>query len=612
MAALLLLLAVGCGDLSNAGDMLGAGGSAGSAEGGAGAGGGAVDGGDGAPTVDASLDGFSNNPVGSLAADPVRGPFGTLADAEGISDYVEAASLCYADRTACETASCGAFASCCPATGGCCSSVRDAALPSSIDFTSCAGLSLEACAADQGFAVTAFGTTSPLLIAGGLVPNGSATAEGGALVGAAIDLASRRVRVEVGLTPPVGCNAVCLQSAGVAFTQASEPDAFGGVDVGLLLSGSRDAVQLLIGNQVTATFDAGNAETGWALTVSPSGVVEVERDGVLVAREALNPTSLRASRLAVFGRNIEANETSAAVSRIAADVQLCDNPRRWRERAPLTVTVEGEIEPGLTMGREPSIATGPQGTVVAFEQDGAIFVGDAPSPSVVELDSTLPLIFPTAAFEAGGLGEPELFWLDGVLHVLYTAYDVNGVGTIGMAVVEGGVAQQNLEPVLPVPGDAVSLDSPTVVGGDELVLMVLRATLRSGATELRAYYSPDPNTGWARVLDGALEDLTRIEDPLSSIGSPSLILHNSAYHLYYARRTGTRWTVELATSDELLLWRPLGEVLEGSAQGFDSLGARGPDARSLLDRIELVYMGQDGVSFRLGRALRDAPSASAF
>jgi hypothetical protein len=142
--------------------------------------------------------------------------------------------------------------------------------------------------------------------------------------------------------------------------------------------------------------------------------------------------------------------------------------------------------------------------------------------------------------------------------------------------------------------------------------MIVRATLSSGGTELHAFYSVDPDTGWARIVDGTLEELTRVDDASSEITSPSLIVHNSAYQLYYARRTGTRWAIELATSDELLIWRPLGETLGASGEGFDSLGARGPDARSLPDRVEMVYTGQDGVSFRLGIASRAAPSDTAF
>jgi hypothetical protein len=146
---------------------------------------------------------------------------------------------------------------------------------------------------------------------------------------------------------------------------------------------------------------------------------------------------------------------------------------------------------------------------------------------------------------------------------------------------------------------------------DQLWLLVVRATLADGATELRAFYTSDPDTGWARVVNGGLEELTRSEGPASEVTDPSLIIHNSAYHLYYARRAGTRWSVELAVSDELLLWRSLGDVLGDSSEGFDSLGARGADALSQPDRVELVYSGQDGVSFRLGAASRDAPSDTA-
>jgi hypothetical protein len=160
-------------------------------------------------------------------------------------------------------------------------------------------------------------------------------------------------------------------------------------------------------------------------------------------------------------------------------------------------------------------------------------------------------------------------------------------------------------------GDVVSYDAPSVVYRDGVWLLVVRATLSSGATELHAFYTNNLDMGWTRVINGGLEELTRVDDPASDITDPSLIIHNSAYQLYYARRTGTRWAVELAVSDELLLWRPMGEVLGGSNEGFDSLGVRSPDAISQPDRIDMVYSGQDGVSFRLGTAYRAAPSDTA-
>jgi hypothetical protein len=204
-----------------------------------------------------------------------------------------------------------------------------------------------------------------------------------------------------------------------------------------------------------------------------------------------------------------------------------------------------------------------------------------------------------------------LVWLFDALYVFYTAVDGSGIGSIGSAIVTDGEAQKAPAPVLAPEGDAVSLDSPTVVVQDGLIILIVHVTRQSGATELRAYYSADPQTGWMRIVDGALESLSRIEDSALDITDPSLIVHNSAYHLYYARRSGTRWAIELATSDELLFWRPVGETLGPSGDAFDSLGARGLDARSLTDRVEAVYMGQDGVSFRLGYAARSAPSDTA-
>jgi hypothetical protein len=102
-----------------------------------------------------------------------------------------------------------------------------------------------------------------------------------------------------------------------------------------------------------------------------------------------------------------------------------------------------------------------------------------------------------------------------------------------------------------------------------------------------------------------------VQSTTAEITEPSLMIHNSAYQLYYARRNGTRWSVELLVSDELLLWRPLGDVLGGSDEAYDSLGARSPDVISRPDRIDIVYSGQDGVAFRLGTASRAAPSDTA-
>ena len=93
------------------------------------------------------------------------------------------------------------------------------------------------------------GQLEPVLNTRGFVPNGTATAEGGAVIGDPVNLFSQRVQIDVRFSLPIGCNGTCLESAGVAFT-AKEPDEFVDAEVGLLLSGSREVVSLMIGNAV--------------------------------------------------------------------------------------------------------------------------------------------------------------------------------------------------------------------------------------------------------------------------------------------------------------------------------------------------------------------------
>ena len=402
------------------------------------------------------------------------------------------------------------------------------------------------------------------------------------------------------------------RSIGVAFT-ASEPGVFVDADVGLLLSGSREAVNLMIGDAVADTFDAGTNGTTWSLILSPSGSVEVQRDRVSMGTYSFDSGSLAEAQFVVFGRNLGAATTSAAIARIGIETLFCDSPRSWVDRMPMMVAVQGNLSPAHAGARSPSIAMHQATTRVAFEVEGEIFVGDREVPGQVDLADPIPVLFPTEPYESMGIGDPELESDGNFLHLFYTARDDNGAGSIGAAVSaqDPALFVKAAGPILLPSGNVVSFDAPSVVFRDGLWLMVVRATLSAGATELRAYYANDVEGPWNPIVDGTLGQLTRVDDPTSEITDPSLIVHNSAYHLYYGRRSGTRWSVELAVSDELLLWRSLGESLGGSGEGFDSLGARSPDAISRTDRIDLVYAGQDGVSFQLGSASRAAPSDTA-
>ncbi|NOQ85116.1 MAG: hypothetical protein GQ551_14005 [Myxococcales bacterium] len=611
--ALLALVVAGCNDSDSAGSGLGpdavagTGGSAGTGEGAGG------QGGAGAPSFGADAD-FESNPVDLLLANPQRNPGDVLGGigAPGAGGYGATAAACYASADACGDAECRAFASCCVNTGACCEPILDAPpLPAVIDFQKCAGQTADGCAEGAGSGAISFGELDSVLSPRGFIPNGTATAEGGALIGDAVDLSSQRVEVEVQFTLPVGCNGTCLESAGIAFT-SSAPDAFVDAGVGLLLSGSREVVNLMLGNAVADSFDAGTDDTRWRLVLSPDGSAQVLRDSVALGTYSFDAAALQQARFVVFGRNLGAADTSAAIAVIEVSSSLCDTPASWNERQAVTITLGGNEVPEHAFGSAPSIVDLGARRLMAYKVDGEIFLAEQEAPGELFLGDGEPTLVPTEAYDASGVEDPELVWDGSSMFLFYTARDANGVGSIAAAVSDQSLQAfvKGQRPSLVPTGDVLSYDAPSALYRDGLWLLVVRATLVDGTTEFHAFYS-DLGADWSRVIDGGLEKLTHSDNPTSEVTDPSLIIHNSAYQLYYARRTGTRWSVELAVSDELLVWRSIGDVLGDSDEDFDSLGARSPDALSQPDRIDIVYSGQDGVSFRLGAASRAAPSETA-
>ena len=617
MAAALVVLSAGCGESDSvrggappeSTDGAGAVGGDSGFEGAGGADGGAP----GGVTLNGNLEVIDQNPVEDLIADPARNAWDAVSSG-GISapdGYAALAATCYVTPDACSAPGCSVLATCCVDNGTCCKPIDDPPLPPKIDFRDCDSrdLDLDSCAADNGTMALVF-AGQPVINSRGLVPGGDASSEGGAIIGDPADLGTTRVRVNVEFALPIGCGGACLESAGVAFSSAI-PGTFVDAEVGLLLSGSRNEVSLMIGDAVADTFDAGTDQTRWSLILSPEGRAEVLRDDIVQAVHPFDASALRQASLTLFGRNLSDESNSAAISRVEFQTSFCDIPSSWDVRDPVVIT----DVPGARFGEGPSVASSADETRFAYGIDGEIFWGTASDVDVgsVQLISTIAALSPSYPHEALGVEDPEMVYDGNNWHVFYTARDENGTGSIGHAVATPAEAFLTADPnpTRSASGDAVSLDAPTVHRRAGLWVLIARATLVSGATELRAYYTSALNTGWERVDGSSLEALTRVDDPGSEITGPSLVVHNSAYQLYFARRSGTRWAVELLVSDELLLWRPLGEVLGPSGDGFDQLGARAPDAISLTDQIDLVYEGQNGVSFELGWALRPAPSDSA-
>ena len=440
MAAVLAVVSFGCGETESAGSSpamdAGTGGSAGSG-GYRGRLGCERRGGAEAPNF---ADALGENPA--LFADPLRNPGdfpGMSTDAtEGAQAYAEAALACYATPDACGGPECGAFASCCVNTGACCAPVVDnAALPAVLDFRGCGVLELLDCAEASSAMTTTFGELEPVLNARGLVPNGTANAEGGALIGEPVNLASQRVELDVQFALPVGCSGTCLESAGVAFT-ATAPGPFVDAEVGLLLSGSRELVNVMIGNEVADSFFAGPGSTKWRLVLSPDGAAELFRDGALQGRYAFDAAALTQAQLVAFGRNLSATANSAAIASIEVQVADCDNPRAWSERQPVSVSIGVSDAARHAFGASPSIVDLGQTKQVAYELDGAIYVGELVTPGEVFVAVPAPVLVPSEPDEAMGLGDPELVFDGSNVFLFYTARDASGAGSIRAAVSDLG------------------------------------------------------------------------------------------------------------------------------------------------------------------------------
>ena len=589
-------------------DSSGDGGTAGNVGAGGGGGRGGGGGGEGgSPTIDGLLLSVE------LFASPERAPFDPTQPVppQGANQYAAQATGCY--EQACTNPECTSLAACCIENASCCSRELNPLLPPAIDFAACDGLGVAACAQDAVSTSSTFGPEEPTITARGLIPGGDLSADGGAIVGEPVDLATRTLDLTVQFGRPVGCGPSCLESVGVTLTESS-PSAFVDAELGLLLSGARDEVNLMIGGNVAESFAAQSDGARWGLSASPNGTVVVRRDGVELTERTFDPDRLRSARLVVFGRNLSEPARSATVTSLETVVSLCDVPRAWEVRAPVTILDGGQEVPAESFGRQPSIETDGLQTRIAYAIEGEIAWGlqQEGAPEEFELSELGQALVPTEAHDSGGAQDPELVWDGAQWHLFYTAEDDRGLRTIGHATAGPSDSTFVADDVPTLVGVEVNLESPTVHFRDGLWILIARAVqLSDGATELQAYYATDLGVGWSRIGGGQLELLTRVTDPTEEIAEPSLIVHNSAYQLYYARRVGTRWAVELLSSDEMLLWRSLGQVLAEGEASFDSLGARAPDALSEGNRIDLAYEGQDGISFRLGLASRPAPAESA-
>jgi len=241
-------------------------------------------------------------------------------------------------------------------------------------------------------------------------------------------------------------------------------------------------------------------------------------------------------------------------------------------------------------------------------------------------DTGVPALEGTHLHDLAGVRDPELLWDGSQWVVYYTAVGVDGALSIGRAVAAGGSLAQLTadDTALISPHDHVDLDGlemPTVARltagyTAPFYVMIVRATNSSGSTTRLLPFSSRDGQSWERFWGSELETRTmRTKGATGSgfdadeIASPSLMVRNGAYHLYYAGRRGTRWRLGLLVSDAVVYWREIDEgvpVLTASEQPFERVGVMDPDVTAQGNEVELVYSGWDGARTTLAHTHRSA------
>jgi len=535
----------------------------------------------------------------------------------------------------CNDVGCAGSAACCVGDGECCSELgAGSPLPDGLGFTGCDGMFVDTCVPD----VTGFGDPLPWVRGGLLFPGGDTTYDSGLVVGDAVDLTAMRVRVSARFVAAEGCGASCLEGSAIGFTgpQAFDDQTHVRPIVALSLSGSRNEVSLEVGDAIVRRWSlSGEAET-WTLVLRPSGEAEVRREGSTEAVADVSYRPVAGAQMVLYGRN--RNRTSGAVGARIGDVSietsLCDIPSAWPDRGELEVWDAGTTDPvDLGRARGTSLHHADGGAdALAFELDGEIHFARDTGMGAFELTHALdaPAFLGDRSFDGGAVRDPELYrTASGEWRLYYTAEAEDGSLSIGMATSPDPDTTPFLavdDPVITVEkvlgmepdrraDDVTGYEMPTVahLNYRSTFVMVVRARLDDGGHRLELFTSMD-GVAWERFPWGELDAISRrdadsegVAHDALEVASPSLVVHNGAYHLYYAGRRGTRWSIGLLASDGLIYWRRVGgddAVFGRAGAGFERAGVLDPDVHSRDSDVAMVYVGTDGAHRGIGRASR--------
>lgn len=532
----------------------------------------------------------------------------------------------------CDNEFCRERAVCCVgvADPGCCRAVLPGAALA--DLGECGVGPASSCEALTTSGAVLFGDAMPSIGADhSLIPNGGERSDSGAVLLGAVRPRSGIVTLRARIAAPRRCDG-CIDAVGVSLAPESAIGTHVRGVVGILVSGSRGDVSVLVGGAIAWSHDLpDDGEHTYQLTVDPSGTVDFHMDApeTLSARvEAALPDE--PLRVVVHGRTSNRGAIDTPPARVlwaTATVVGCDMPSALAPQpAPLVTPVlpvwpeDGASAPSIA--RPPGL--GPEATRMAFAAGRAIWMASPDGAGGFVVTSATPAL-PLGNWAPGGVGDPELVALEDRWLLLFTATDGHGARRI--ARIEGPAGfGETFDPMLvsdlmtlPADDDAgriVELDGASAAMIDGALWVAARAVRESGESSL-VLLRPGIDASADFVLDGVCgTGCESLDEPSASVvhragergdgafdadevASPALVSHGGVHRLYYSGRRGTRWSIGLLVTFDMRFFREGNggaPILAASGAGDDALGVRDPEPWTEAGTLTLFHTGTDGVS----------------
>lgn len=527
--------------------------------------------------------------------------------------------LCYDEvdndlngATDCDEASCQANVVCCvgSARGECCD---PSGTTSTLSFGCAEGPASDCVTSDP--APTFFGAATPLIEDGALVPNGGA-GHGGVVL-REIDPRATNIVFDATIeVPEMRCGTDCVDGAGIALLdEVPQPGAPAFVRFGVLVSGSREEVVVLLGDEPIARAPIEVGASGYRIELDVAGGAVAFAGESELARVSDLDLPSRAV-LAIFGRtqNRGPNEDAIRVRAASVTTRSCDAPAALaRSPAPVLPWSGTTWDPRDV--RRPSVVTYDDGApraLMAYAHGGQIHLAGRTAFGEFRAASGDPsppaLSLPAEIVEAR---DPWLLVHQARFVLFFTGLDADGRSSVFKATGHADHTQSfgaPAEVLDPAAHGYDAIDGASVRIGDGVWTMVARVHLGDEHLFVR-FESADEGLTWA--LAGSPLRAPRRDDLFAfdrdELASPALVQHldergRLIERLYYAGRRGTAWRIGLLVSSDGERWRAVGPVLEPSAGGFDALGVMDPAPIVEADQLRLYYAGTDGTRIRIGMA----------